>query len=32
MEEIADDIDTGSMVVTRQNVLEAAAEKGYRLK
>lgn len=32
MEEIADDIDTGSVVVTRQNVLEVAAEKGYQPK
>jgi ribose transport system substrate-binding protein len=32
MEKIADDIDTGSVVVTRQNVLEVAAEKGYQPK
>lgn len=32
MEEVADDIDTGSILVTRQNVHDIAAEKGYRLK
>lgn len=32
MEEIADDIDTGSVVVTRENVEELAKLKGYQLK
>lgn len=32
MEEIADDIDTGSLIVTRENVEEFAREKGYVLK
>ena len=32
MAEIADDIDTGTVVVTRENVTEIAKEKGYDLK
>jgi len=32
MEAIADDIDTGSVVITRENVEEYAKEKGYTLK
>jgi ribose transport system substrate-binding protein len=32
MEEIADDIDTGTLVVTRENVVGFAKEKGYELK
>jgi len=32
MEAIADDIDTGSVVITQENVEEYAKEKGYTLK
>jgi ribose transport system substrate-binding protein len=32
MEAVADDIDTGSLVVTRENVEAVAAEKGFDLK
>lgn len=32
MEKIADDVDTGSVIVTRENAAEFAASKGYHLK
>jgi ribose transport system substrate-binding protein len=32
MEEVADDIDTGTVVVTRKNVVEFAKKKGCKLK